>query len=222
MPPSAPIAVFDFDHTLTSRDSAARFFVWLLRRNPLRLLIGALVVLLLSPCAAGRATRKVPLRFAVWLATFGRSHEQLRALAVRHIAQVTAGGERILRDAARAQVLSHQSHGHTVVIATGALEYLVWEILAQEGIAGVTVVGSSLRTFLGGMIADQHCLGERKVHMLRERGFDPPWAFVYSDHESDLPLLRGGTRQFLVNPTARTAAHLIPALGSSATVITWR
>jgi len=219
---SAPTAVFDFDHTLTSWDTAARFFVWLLRRSPLRLLIGAPVALLLGPFAAFRRTRRVPLRFAVWLATFGRGHEQLRALAVRHIAQVTADGERFLREEARAQVISHQSHGHTVVIVTGALEYLAREILANAGIENVTVVGSSLRSFLGGMIADQHCFGERKIPMLRERGIDPPWSFVYSDSEADLPLLRAGSRQFLVNPTARTAAYLIPILGRSATVVRWR
>jgi phosphatidylglycerophosphatase C len=218
----APTAVFDFDHTLTSWDSAARFFVWLLRRSPSRLLAGAPIALLLSPFAAFRRTRKIPVRFAVWLATFGRSHEQLHGLAIEHIAQVTAGGGSFLRADARAQIISHQSQGHTVVIATGALEYLAREILVDEGIGDVTVVGSSLRSFLGGMIADQHCVGEQKIRMLRERGFDPPWTCTYSDHESDLPLLRAGTRQFLVNPTARTMAYLIPILGGSATVVRWR
>jgi phosphatidylglycerophosphatase C len=220
--PSAPTAVFDFDHTLTSWDTAARFFVWLLRRSPLKLLIGAPVALLLIPFAPFRRTRKIPLRFAVWLATFGRSHEQLRALAVAHIAQVTAGGGSFLREAGRAQIGFHQSQGHTVVIATGALEYLAREILANEGIGEVTVVGSSMRSFLGGMIADQHCHGHRKVHMLQECGIRPPWSFVYSDSESDLPLLRAGTTQFVVNPTPRAAAYLIPMLGRSATVVTWR
>jgi phosphatidylglycerophosphatase C len=220
--PAVPTAVFDFDHTLTSWDTAGRFFVWLLRRSPLKLLFGAPVALLLVPFAAFRRTRKIPLRFAVWLATFGRSHEQLRALAVAHIVQVTARGGSFLREAGRAQIVFHQSQGHTVVIATGALEYLVREILANEGIGEVTVVGSSMRGFLGGMIADQHCYGDRKVRMLEERGIRAPWSFVYSDSESDLPLLRAGTTQFVVNPTPRAAAYLIPVLGGSATVVTWR
>ena len=220
--PSVPTAVFDFDHTLTNRDSAARFFLWLLCRSPLKLLLGAPVALLLSPLGLFPPTRRVPLRFAVWWATFGRSHAQLRALARAHVVQVTARGGSILRAAGRAQLLCHQSQGHAVVIATGAVEYLAQAILAQEEIHDVTVVGSSLRSFLGGMIADQHCYGERKIRMLQERGVRPPWNFAYSDSAADLPLLRAGTTQFLVNPSARTKAYLTGVLGPSASVVTWR
>jgi phosphatidylglycerophosphatase C len=222
MPPAAPTAVFDFDHTLTRQDTAAGFFVWLLCRSPIKLLLGTPAALLLGPLAAFRSTRKVPLRFAVWLATFGRSHAQLAALARVHVRQVTAQRGPFLRAAGRAQLLSHHSQGHTVVIATGALEYLVQEILANEDIRGVTIVGSTLRRFLGGMIADQHCYGARKIPMLQARGFTPPWTFTYSDSEADLPLLRAGTTQFLVNPTDQAAAYLVPILGASATVVTWR
>ncbi len=220
--PPVPIAVFDFDHTLTSRDSAAGFFIWLLCRSPLRLLIAVPVTLLLSPLGLGAHTRGIPLRFAVWLATFGRSHEQLRALARAHVVQATARGGSFLRAEGRAQLLHHQAQGHAVVIATGALEYLAQEILAKEDIHDVTVVGSSLRRFLGGMIADQHCYGDQKICMLRERGVNPPWNFAYSDSAADLPLLRAGTTQFVVNPTDRTAAYLKGVLGASATVVTWR
>src|ERR1700722_11185402 len=179
--PCVPTAVFDFDHTLTNRDSAAGFFIWLLSRSPLKLLIGAPVTLLLSPLVLIPHTRSIALRFAVWWATFGRSHAQLRALARAHVVQVTARGGAFLRAEGRAQLCRHQSQGHAVVIATGAVEYLAQEILAQEGVHDVTVVGSSLRSFLGGMIADQHCHGERKLHMLQERGVSPPWSFTYSD-----------------------------------------
>jgi phosphatidylglycerophosphatase C len=220
--PCVPTAVFDFDHTLTSRDSAAGFFIWLLSRSPLKLLIGAPVALLLSPLGLTPHTRRIALRFAVWWATFGCSHEQLRALARAHVVHVRALGGAFLRAEGRAQLWRHQSQGHAVVIATGAVEYLAQEILAQEDIHDVTVVGSSLRSFLGGMIADQHCHGERKLRMLQARGVSPPWNFVYSDSAADLPLLRAGTTQFVVNPTARTAAYLTGVLGPSATVVTWR
>ncbi len=57
-----------------------------------------------------------------------------------------------------------------------------------------------MRSLLGGMVVHRHCYGAHKIPMLQERGFEPPWAFVYSDHETDLPLLRAGSRQFVVNP----------------------
>jgi phosphatidylglycerophosphatase C len=215
-------AVFDFDHTLTTWDTAARFFGWLLRRAPWKMLLGAPIALLLGPFALFSRTRRIPIRYLVWLATFGQSHEQLRALAGLHVAQVMERGERFVRHDARSQIDWHQAQGHVVLVATGALQYLASEILANEGIVNVTVVGSSLRRFLGGMVVNQHCYGARKIAMLQERGFDPPWAFVYSDHEADLPLLKEGTTQIVVNPKPATAHCLLSVLGPSASVVTWR
>jgi phosphatidylglycerophosphatase C len=220
--PQATIAVFDFDYTLTSWDTAARFFGWLLRRAPWKMLLGAPVALLLSPLALFSRTRRVPIRYLVWLATFGLSHEQLRALAALHVAQVIGRGETFVRHDARRQIELHQSQGHGLVVATGALEYLAGEILARAAIVDVTVVGSSMRRFLGGMVVDQHCYGARKITMLQQRGFDPPFAFVYSDHKADLPLLKAGIRQVVVNPKPATAHYLLSILGPSASVVTWR
>jgi phosphatidylglycerophosphatase C len=219
--PQATTAVFDFDHTLTTWDTAARFFGWLLRRAPWKMLLAAPVALLLGPLALIARTRRVPIRFLVWVATFGHSQEQLRALAKLHVAEVVERGESFVRQDARAQILLHQTQGHIVVVATGALECLAGEILTREGIVNVTVVGSSLRRFLGGMVVNQHCYGARKIPMLQYRGFDPPWAFVYSDHEADLPMLKAGTTQVVVNAKPETAHYLLSVLGSSASAVTW-
>jgi phosphatidylglycerophosphatase C len=216
------IVVFDFDLTLTSWDTAARFFAWLLRRSPWKIVLGAPVALVISPLAMFRRTRRVPIRFAAWLATLGYDHEPLRALARAHIAEIIAQYGSFLRRDGRTQIEAHLSQGHTVVVATGALEDLAREILAHEGIVNVTVVGSSMRRWLGGMVVNQHCYGANKIPMMQERGFEPPWAMVYSDHEADLPLLRAGARQFVVNPKPRAAARLMAILGSSASVVTWR
>jgi phosphatidylglycerophosphatase C len=217
-----PIAVFDFDLTLTSWDTATRFFGWLLRRSPWKPVLGAPIALLIGPLAAFRRTRRVPIRFAAWLATLGHDHEPLRALVKVHISEIGARHGSFLRRDGRAQLEAHQSQGHTVVVATGAFEDLARDILVNEGFSTVIVVGSSLRRVLGGMVVNRHCHGPHKIPMLQERGFEPPWAFVYSDHEADLPLLRSGIRQFVVNPKPRTAARLMAVLGPSATVVTWR
>ncbi|HTC45521.1 MAG TPA: haloacid dehalogenase-like hydrolase [Steroidobacteraceae bacterium] len=220
--PQATTAVFDFDHTLTRWDTAARFFGWLLRRAPWKVLLGAPLALLLGPLALFSRTRRIPVRYLAWLATFGFGHEQLRVLARLHVAETIEGGESFVRHDARRQIELHGSQGHIVVVATGALEYLAGEILAQAGIVNVAVVGSSMRRFLGGMVVNQHCYGARKVPMLQSRGFDPPWAFVYSDHEADLPLLKEGTTQVIVNPKPAAAHYLLSVLGPSASVVTWR
>ena len=218
----AQIAVFDLDHTLTYWDTAARFFLWLLGRDPWKWALGAPVLLLLSPLALVSETRGIPVRLAVWLATFGRGEETLAVLARAHITQVSMRHGSFLRPEGRVRIEAHLSKGHTVVVATGALEILAREILDAERLTEVAVVGSSLRSRLGGLVVRRHCHGLHKIAMLQERGFAPPWAVVYSDHESDLPLLQAGTRQFIVNAKPQTVIRLLALLGPSATAVTWR
>jgi phosphatidylglycerophosphatase C len=68
-----PVVVFDFDLTLTYWDTADRFFRWLLRRNPWRLLVVAMALPVLGPLLPFRRTRRWLTWFAVWVATLGRS-----------------------------------------------------------------------------------------------------------------------------------------------------
>lgn len=219
---SRVLALFDFDHTITSWDTAGRFFGWLLRRSPWRLGLVGLAVPVLGPLFFVRPYRKVPIRFGVWVATLGLSHEQLHAQAKVHIAEVTAQGGVFMRRDALRRIADHQAEGHEVVIATGALEMLACEVLLAGGVTGVRVVGSSVRPFLGGMVVHEHCFGERKIDMLAQRGFLPPWAYVYSDHEADLPILEAGLERFIVNPQPRSAKRLAARLGDSAKVVSWQ
>ncbi len=131
-------------------------------------------------------------------------------------------GEAFLLQHARDRIAQYQSERHEIVIATGALEVLAQEILSAEQIVGVTVVGSSMRPLLGGLAVNQHCYGPNKIPMLSQRGFPPPWAFVYSDHRDDLPIFENGRERFVINPRPKCATELQASLGSSATVLSWR
>jgi phosphatidylglycerophosphatase C len=219
---SRNVAIFDFDLTLTAWDTAARFFRWLLRRSSWRMVILLVAAPVIGPFLLVRRTRKIPIRFAVWIATFGISDDDLAALAKLHVRSVQDAGEAFLLQQARDRVAHHQAAGHQVVIATGALDVLVREILCAEQVHDVTVVGSSLRPHLGGMVTNQHCYGPNKIPMLTQRGFAPPWAFVYSDHRDDLPIFEQGHERFIVNPLPKCAAHLQASLGTSATFLSWR
>ena len=215
------LAVFDFDHTITSWDTAARFFIWLIRRRFWKIAVVLAVLPLLGPLLAFRRTRKVPIRFGAWVATLGVSHAQLPDLARTHIREVVERGERFVRRDALARLNQHLAEGHEVIIATGCLEVLAREILLAEGLGTVTVVGSSVRRYFGGMVVLEHCFGERKIPMLAARGFTEPWDFAYSDHQADLPLLLKGKMRYLVNPRPSCASRLIAELGATATVLSW-
>jgi phosphatidylglycerophosphatase C len=215
------VAIFDFDHTLTSWDTGARFFRWLLLRSPWRMGLFLGVVPFIFPFFMARPARKYPVRFAVWVATLGISHDQLSCLAKSHVATVLDSGETFLLHEARARISQRHSLGHEVVIATGALEVLALEILLAEGVQDITIIGSTLRRFLNGMVVNQHCYGLKKVPMLCERGYSPPWAFVYSDHQDDLPILEQGNERYVINPRPDCATRICKALGASTTVLMW-
>lgn len=67
----APLVVFDFDHTLYDGDSGSHLFAWLIKRNPLRLLVALLASPILGPMVAMLPTRRRGVSGYVWIATFG-------------------------------------------------------------------------------------------------------------------------------------------------------
>ena len=214
--------VFDFDLTLTKWDTADRFFRWLLKRDPWRLGIVVLLLPVLLPLLIATATRKLPIRFAVWVATLGRSQEDLLRLVREHADSFSADTRAVFLQAGLERLQSHLAQGHRVVVATGSLEVLAKELLARAGYDHVPLVGSTLRSFLGGMARDQHCFGPNKIPMLAARGFSPPWAITYTDHRCDLPILELSLERYLINPKPECIRAIEQALNTKATILAWQ
>ena len=216
------VVVFDFDLTLTRWETARRFFKGLLRRAPLRLAVLLLALPVLMPLLLLPSTRGLPTRFAVWLATFGRSRQALEALVQAHAEVVFGGDEVLFLPDALACLRAHLAAGDCVVIATGCWEPLARALLQRGGLADVPLIASSLRPWLGGWVSDQHCLGANKIPMLAARGYPPPWAMVYTDHHADLPLLRNSARWSLVSPRPACLQRIENVLAVRAHVLAWR
>jgi phosphatidylglycerophosphatase C len=169
-----------------------------------------------------RATRKWPVRFAIWAATLGRSTRDLEGLVQEHVAAIFAGAEPVFVDAGLARLQQHIDDGHRVVIATGSLQVLARELLCRGGYGHVPLVASTLRPYFGGLASDRHCFGRNKVPMLSERGFAPPWAVTYTDHHCDLPVLRLSRERYLISPKPQCVARIEHALSIKATILAWR
>ena len=214
--------VFDFDHTLTPWDSSERFFRWLLKRSPLRSALVLVSIPFLAPLLLGKNTRNLPVKFAVWTATLGRSDDAVSALVKEHVAEIVVRRQPlVLQDGIR-QLNRHLAQGDRVVVATGSLEALGRELLDQSGLAHIPLVGSSLKPFMWGMAAHQHCYGPRKIPMLTERGYPPPWVATYTDHECDLPVMRQSAACFLVNPRPKAVRIVSDELSITPEVLLWR
>jgi phosphatidylglycerophosphatase C len=217
-----PVVVFDFDLTLTRWDTAERFFRWLLARDGWRVAMVLLALPVLGPLMLIRRTRKWPVRFAVWVATLGRSLDDLPRLAEEHIRALPAGHESVFLPAAIERLQAHVAQGHRVVIATGCLEPLARALLAHAGLAHIPLAASTLRPFLGGLARARHCFGANKIPMLAAHGFAPPWAAAYTDHHADLPVLELSAERYLVSPEPQCLARINQALPAGVTILTWR
>jgi len=101
----------------------------------------------------------------------------------------------------------------------GTLAVLICE---RVGLDDVEIVGSTLKPWASGLVADEHCHGAQKVRMLTASGVALPWDFVYTDSDRDLPLLQGGLERFLVNPTERARRRVARACGTTCTVLDWQ
>lgn len=218
---AAAVALFDFDYTLVRRDSFSRFVQGLLWRDWWRVAAAAGLIPVVAPLWSLRGTRGLPVSAIVWLATLGLGRERLSDDVRAHVADLARDLDALVYREGLDRIREHQQAGHRVVIATGALEELARSICNALGLEDIEIVGSSLRPWGGGMTALQHCFGERKVTMLRARGFPPPWRFVYTDSASDLPLLRHAEEGFFVNPTRRALQRARRALASPPVVLRW-
>jgi phosphatidylglycerophosphatase C len=222
MSADARVVVFDFDLTLTHWDTADRFFRWLLGRSRWRLALVLLPLPVLAPLLLSRATRRWPIRYAVWAATLGRTLGDLQQLVRQHSDAVFAEPRPLFVAAAVARLRNHLEQGDRLVIATGCLEPLARELLERGGLGHVPLVASTLRPFLGGLARDRHCFGRNKIPMLAERGFPPPWAIAYTDHHCDLPVLALSREWYLVSPKPQCVSRIERALAARATILDWR
>jgi phosphatidylglycerophosphatase C len=207
--------VFDLDKVLLGGDASTLFLHGRLRRSPGRLPLLLLAAPLLLPGAAFPQTRPLAARIMTRLAVGGRSDSDVEAVADAYREALTRKPEAAVAEAIAA-VRAHERAGDTVVVATGCEETLARGFLTAIGLGDLDVVGSQAT------VPVRRAMGESKVRMLTDRGYPPPWAAVYSDSPSDLPLFSGTPRPVLVNADEKAANRVERSLGRRPETLTWR
>ena len=217
----AQLAVFDFDHTLYDGDSGSHLFAWLLRRNPLRLLVALLATPILGPMVAWLRTRRRGVSGYVWIATFGlRRTRDLNRMIDAYVARHEAEIRQRLLPVALEVFAQHRAAGDRVIVATGAPPELARAILEFAGHGDVPVIGTLVGPTLGALTAHRHCHNEEKMRMLRERGYgDIQWA--YSDSSADLPLLQAARKPVVVNPKRDRVEFFGKVLPAGTPILNW-
>lgn len=211
-----PTVVFDLDRVLVGGNVALLFVRGLLRRAPARALPLIVAAPLIALAATVGSLRPLCAWIIKWVA-FGRRSVDVRDVAAVY-REALAGSPQAAVTDALACLRSHRAAGDRVVVATAAETTLARGFLTALGLDDVEVVAStgSLRPRRAQWAHDAS-----KVRLLRDRGYPPPWAAVYSDSASDLPLFAGTPRPVLVNGSKRTLRRVSRALGRAPEIRTW-
>lgn len=190
------VAAFDFDGTLTYRDSLLPF---LLYATTLPVFASNMFVLL--PTLAGYALGLIPNGVAKQrlLTRFfsGIPIERLRAQAEQFAAQRLPG---LIRPAALRRLAWHKRQGHRCVVISASLELYVRPWALQAGFD--EVIGSRLETLqdgrVSGRLLEGNCFGSEKVRRLEallddRNGYT---LYAYGDSRGDRELLSGADFAF--------------------------
>ena len=180
------LALFDFDGTLTTRETFPAFMRYAVARP--RLLAGGV---LLAPVVFGFRRGWVagnPTRASiVQVGLRGVDAERLRAQGAAFARDVLPG---VLRPEARAQLAWHRERGDRVVVVSGGLDVYLAPWCADQGVELLC----SVLAERGGRItgyAGLQCVGEEKVRRVRTLCDPQAYAAIhaYGDTHEDHAML---------------------------------
>ena len=181
------VAAFDFDRTLTRRDTFVPFLR--LVRGRRGLAVDSWAALRRSrPGTLTRDTLKADLCRA---ALRGRTRDDLAALGARHAGDVLRTG---MRPDTLARLRWHQAEGHRVVVVSAGLDTYLTEVVARLGVDGLvcTTVAFDDHGVATGELSGGNCRGPAKAERLTATWAGQPrpervWA--YGDSAGDRELL---------------------------------
>lgn len=199
---SRRVVFFDLDGTLHQQDMFGCFIRYLLRRNPLNVLLvlPLLPVVGLGLLLQGRATRW-PMSLLLWGCTFGNAESRLKALetdfAEAFRQTVTAFPQVHAR---LTQYLS--STDADVWLITGSPQPLVERVYYDTPwLPRVNLIATQLSRRYGGWVVTLRCLGHEKVTQLEQKIGAPLDLYSgYSDSNQDNPLLGFCQHRWRVTP----------------------
>ncbi|MBI3481020.1 MAG: HAD family hydrolase [Nitrosomonadales bacterium] len=183
------VAAFDFDGTLTRRDTLLPFLLhtlgaWAVARD----------ALLLSPTLAG---------YALGLIDNGIAKERvlIRCLGGMRMADLQQLGERfaadvlpaLLRDEAMQRLSWHKQQGHRCVVISASLELYVRPWALKAGFDDVAATHLEIRGdgYITGKLSGANCFGSEKVRRLEALcgGTGAYTLYAYGDSRGDKELL---------------------------------
>lgn len=181
------IALFDFDGTVTNKDTYTKFIFY--STSKVRLALGLLLVfpvifLYKVGFLSAARTRPILTKVAFWK----RDKEKVLAVAKEYARSYLPS---VIRDNAMAQILWHKKQGDDIVVVSASLDvYLSFWCAAHD----LTLICSELESidtkYTGNYVAGD-CCGNNKVELINQTIDLCAYStvFAYGDTEEDLAML---------------------------------
>jgi phosphatidylglycerophosphatase C len=186
---SSPLAVFDFDHTLTERDSLLAFLFyasgWWKASYHLTILTPSFLCYLVKHGSRQELKEKILTRFLG-----GRPYDEIRLLGQRYAAEQL---DRYLKPEAFQRLKWHQAQGHRCLIVSASPDFYLQSWAQRHGVEAV--LGSRLELdvqgFITGRLVGLNCWGPEKKRRLLEYLGDQRKGplYMYGDSRGDQELL---------------------------------
>jgi phosphatidylglycerophosphatase C len=200
-PPRRVVAAFDFDGTLTRRDTVLPFLVQVAGRAPVARSLAAQSPALVQ-MALGRGDRDLAKTQLIARVLSGREWEDVAASGRAFARRVIARG---LRPDTVARLAWHRAEGHHIVIVSASLDAYLHEVAEQLGVDAVlcTTLERDERGRVTGRLVGGNCRGPEKVARLRAHvGDEPMLLWAYGDSSGDRELLALADRAVRVSRRA--------------------
>lgn len=181
------IAFFDFDGTITSKDTMLVFLRHLsgnARYNLNMLMLSPWFACLKTGLITNHRAKEILLRRFIG----GTTEASLIRACDDFTVNVLPG---IIRPKALACIREHQLRDTEVVVVSAAPEYWVRNWCEQEGLALLATRLEVREGMITGMISGNNCHGEEKVRRIREAYDLSQYVsiYAYGDTEGDRPML---------------------------------
>jgi phosphatidylglycerophosphatase C len=181
------LAIFDFDGTITSKDSFIDFIVYAFGQS--RYVLGMLKNLpyLLAYKASLYPNDKTKEKV---LAHFfgGMALERFRDLASAYSREQLPN---IIKQSAMEKIRWHQAQGHDVVVVSASIDYWLTDWCRAQNIALIATHLEVVNGRITGRLASRNCYGAEKVVRVRELYHLDTYEYIYAygDSAGDRELL---------------------------------
>ena len=182
------LALFDFDGTITNRDSLADFLQFAVGKkvyySGIIKLLPVLISYKFNLISNERAKQKLINHFfkGFSLANFQALSEQYGLSQVHHI----------IRPKAMQKIKWHQEKAHNIAVVSASIENWIQPWCQQYGIVTIATQLETKNQQLTGQFSSKNCYGDEKVNRIRSvynlQHYNDIYA--YGDSEGDLAMLK--------------------------------